>query len=1061
MSTKFSTSINIERDQNTKYRYIVTPNAKNIALQMANAFQSGMHSFSIIGSYGTGKSSFIIALENCLKNNNSDLFQNNGQFSGKQDFEFLNIVGDYCPLEQLLKKKFKTDEDPLEYLDSYYRKLSKQDKFLFIVVDEFGKILEHAARNNINEELYYVQKFAEFVNNPNRNIVFISTLHQGFNSYSVALAREQRNEWEKVKGRFFEIVFNEPIEQLLFLAAERLSVENISDSSHSNLIPLYKLALGKKFVNSTFLKKETILKLAPIDVYAAITLTIAMQRYGQNERSLFTFLESQNGGLKDVDNDSTYSISDVYDYLIYNFHSYISERNSDSTNWNAINMSLQRVEALFDEQNVIDCLKIVKTIGLLNLFASAGAIIDKELLLQYSSLALGIEDIENKINLLEKYQIIKYLRFKNRYVLYDGTDINIELELEKARGAIHKESNVTDKLKAYFDFSVVQAKSESYLKGTPRFFEYTITDEPIVENPVGEIDGRINLIISNNLSFEEIVTISENNSSAIVYVYFKASNKIVDQIFDIDKHQYLIDKVISSDDKVALSEVRSSLHHSKSRLKEILINSLFDEVSTSWIYKGKTVSINNSKALNKLISDVCADVYYKVPNLKNELLNKEKYSSVISSARVSLLNAIIDNQSVADLGFKRDKFPPEKSIYLTLLKNTGIHRFEDGSWCLGSPIKDNSFDHLWQTCENFIQVAQTKRLSIKQLIEELKRPPYKLKQGFIDFWVPIFLLAKKEEYALYSNEAYIPQINKEVLELLQKSPNDFFIKSFSVVGVKLDLFNKYREALKISSKEAIDEKSFIETIKPFLIFYRGLSDYAKKTKKISKLSLDFRNVIANASDPEKTFFEDLPNALGFKDLDLVNNQSHLNNFVECLQSSITELKRCYLGLLNRIEDSVIKQLGYNLIDFDSYYPSILGRFENVKEYLLDESLLVFYKRLTAVYRDRESFLNSISFVVINKPLNQLNDEEEDFLITSLIHLFSELQNFVELSESYDPDFQVARCELTEPSFSMIKQVSLPKSMVSEKEELKNKILSLLTENKDLNDMALIELLKGY
>lgn len=1055
---KFSTSINIERDQNTIYRYIVTPNAKNIALQLANAFQSGMHSFSIIGSYGTGKSSFIIALENCLKNNDSDLFVNKGQYSDKQDFCFLNIVGDYCSLEELLKKKLDIETDPLEYLEKYYDSINKKNEFLFIVVDEFGKILEHAAKNNVSDELYYVQKFAEFVNNPNRNIVFISTLHQGFNSYSSALNREQRNEWEKVKGRFFEIVFNEPIEQLLYLAAERLAKDKIDDESNLKLVSLYELALDKKFISNSFLKKETIVKLFPIDVYAAITLTIAMQRYGQNERSLFTFLESQNIGFKEIKQDVTYNISDVYDYLIYNFHSYISERNSDSTNWNAVNMSIQRVEALFESSEVIDSLKLVKTIGLLNLFASAGAVIDKELLVQYSRIALGIHNAEHIISLLEKFQIVKYLKFKNRYVLYDGTDINIDLELEKAGGSIHKELNITDKLKAYLDYNIIQAKAVSYRTGTPRFFEYKITEEPIIENPIGEIDGYINLIVSNNKDQSELLSISSEHNNAIVYVYYKASDKIIDQIFEIDKHQYLIDKVVSSDDRVALNEVRSSMHHCKSSLKELLLNSLFDGTDTAWIYKGQSVEISSSKDLNKLISDVCAEVYYKCPIFKNELLNKEKYTSVISTARVNILNAVVENVSIVDLGFKRDKFPPEKSIYLTLLKKTGIHRFEDGVWCLGEPLKDNSFDYLWKACENFITAAQSKRLSIKLLIEELKRPPFKLKQGFIDFWVPIFLLAKKEEYALYSNDAYVPQINKEVLELLQKSPNDFFIKSFSVVGVKLDLFNKYREALKVTAKDVIDEKSFIETIKPFLLFYKGLNDYAKKTKKISKLSIEFRNVIANASDPEKTFFEDLPNALGFKDLDLINNSDHLNNFVESLQSSISELKRCYIGLLNRVEDSIMHKLGYSTIDFEYYYPSILNRFEKVKEYLLDENLLVFYKRLMANYRDRESFLNSISYVVLNKPLNQLVDEEEEFLITHLIFLFDELQNFVELSEDYDPNFEIIRCQLTAPLISTTKQVSLPKKMSKEKNDLKSEIKKLLTDNKDLNCMALIELL---
>ena len=81
---------------------------------------------------------------------------------------------------------------------------------------------------NPEEELYFIQQFAEYIGNPRRNIVLITTLHQNFNSYAYKLNNSQQNEWEKVKGRFKEIVFNEPVEQLLFLASNFLKENNSS-----------------------------------------------------------------------------------------------------------------------------------------------------------------------------------------------------------------------------------------------------------------------------------------------------------------------------------------------------------------------------------------------------------------------------------------------------------------------------------------------------------------------------------------------------------------------------------------------------------------------------------------------------------------------------------------------------------------------------------------------------------------------------------------------------------------------------------------------------------------
>lgn len=88
---------------------------------------------------------------------------------------------------------------------------------------------------------------------------------------------------------------------------------------------------------------------------------------------------------------------------------------------------------------------------------------------------------------------------------------------------------------------------------------------------------------------------------------------------------------------------------------------------------------------------------------------------------------------------------------------------------------------------------------------------------------------------------------------MQKSPAGFSIKAFNVDGVKLDLFNKYREALGLMQDAEFTADSLIETIKPFLLFYKKLNKYTKQTKRLQKSTVQFRAVLASAKDPEKTF----------------------------------------------------------------------------------------------------------------------------------------------------------------------------------------------------------------
>lgn len=92
----FTTSINIERDFGKTPHYIVTANARQTIGKIINHFASGIHSFCLIGSYGTGKSSFILALENCLCGKTvgkNVLLSQRGQFNSFEQFSFINIVG--------------------------------------------------------------------------------------------------------------------------------------------------------------------------------------------------------------------------------------------------------------------------------------------------------------------------------------------------------------------------------------------------------------------------------------------------------------------------------------------------------------------------------------------------------------------------------------------------------------------------------------------------------------------------------------------------------------------------------------------------------------------------------------------------------------------------------------------------------------------------------------------------------------------------------------------------------------------------------------------------------
>lgn len=1067
---KFNLSTNIEYNNINNLDYIVTPNAVNVAGGIIDGYKSGVHSYNIIGTYGTGKSSFILAFEHdiALKKEQKPFFFNPENLIGEGSFEILNIVGDYMELSTMLAKSLKVEgsgNSIIDELDSYYKHLEKEGKTLIIVIDEFGKILEHAAKNNPERELYFLQKFAEYVNHTDHNILFLTTLHQNFSSYARELSDSEIKEWDKVKGRFKELVFVEPVEQLLYLASVRNNQKIENYVVEENFRELFLLAKKTAFLSDSF-SYNIARGLYPLDPFAAFVITRAIQEYGQNERSLFSFLNA--GGKRSfkefVPNEKlTYNLEEVYNYIQSNFYSYLTDVNSESMQWSAIRIAAERVEGQtwITPEEMINALKLIKTIGLLNIFGTAAFKMNLRAMKQYAKFALDIHDAGEIIRKLETFKIIRYAQYKERFILFEGTDVDIEAEVAKASLIVSRPVNYIDRLCKLYTNKMIAVKSSYYKNGTPRYFEYIVTNKPLSKEPKEDVDGFINLIFSHeDNALEEIKKHSKEEKYPILYAYFNKTDEIVDSLHNIDKYQYIINRVLlDKADHVAQSELNKMIEFEQIKLNSLIYESLYSFAGgVSWIYSGKEKTIRNHRDLNIILGQICDEIYSKTPILHNELFNKHKLTGAISTAKKKFIKAMLNNSDVEDLGFDNKKFPPEKTIYYTLLKNTGLHS------SLGfSETPSDSIRTLWDACEEFLKSTSSKPRKISLLIKMLSEAPYKLKQGFIDFWIPTYFIIKRNDYSLYNkNGMYIPRLTEEFFELLAKNSGDFLVKALDVSGVKVDFFNKYRHFINLGSDE-ITGDSLLETIRPFFLFYNSLNAYTKHTNKFNhKETVRFRNILQKAKDPEKTFFEDIPEALGYSQEDF-EDENKIKEYCYLVERSIRELRSCYTDLIDRIEQKIIEELALDSFDYTEYIVEIRDRMSYVKEYLLTDRQREFYTHVMTTYESREEWYQSICYTALDQPLTNLKDEQEDILINNLITLFSVCRKYIDISKftQENKSDQIYSFDLVSNKGDNFKSMtySLPDNLQKESDELKSRIKELLTGNTNLNVCTVIRTLK--
>ena len=1068
MANNFTTSVNIIRDTDRDFNYIPTPNARQVVSQIVNDFKKGIRSFNVVGTYGTGKSSFLLAFEQSIKGTKR-YFEPNLLTNPK--FEFVKIIGSYSSIVEQFADAFEAQtnkyqqENILSEIYNRYHSIGKDNKVLFILIDEFGKFLEYASKHNPEKELYFVQQLAEFCNNPKYNIVLITTVHQSLESYAYSLSKTQQQEWTKVKGRFREITFNEPVEQLLFLASEYVAENFETKTSKSDIEKCLKLTTETKAFNfnKDFLK-EIASKLYPLDILSANVLTLSLQRYGQNERSLFSFLESSDHtGLAKFNKKENpfYNLSNVYDYLNFNFYSFLTSKyNPDFSAWSAIRSSIEEVERAFDS-NINDYIKTVKTIGLLNIFSASGSILDLNFFIDYLTIACGVSDAKVVIKNLEAKNIIRYRSHSKRFILFEGTDLDIQTALIEAGNKISEVVDITTLLNKHIQFNPVFAKQYSFSTGTPRYFEFIISDYPIQRTPEGEIDGFVNLVFNSKLKESDIQNKSKLQEDAIIYCFFENSAEIKNLLFEIEKIQKVLEE--NKDDKVARRELENIIESQIRLLNHYITDSIYSGCKeVKWFFNGIEKKIADKKDFNKLLSQVCSIVYDATPVYKNELVNKHKISTSIHTAKKNYFKALANDWDKENLGFEDSKFPPEKTIYLSLLKENSISPIRENTTDVISIDRTSSFYKLWKASVDFLESAKSEQLKISELNDLLNKRPFKLKQGLIDFWVPTFLFLKRDDFAIFNDESYIPTLSEENLELIAKYPEKYSIKTFDIEGVKLDIFNSYRTFLNIATKQKFDNNSFIETIKPFIVFYKQLPEYSKNTKRLSPSAIKIRKAIETSKDPEETFFDAFPSALGLTLSILQQDKSKLQSFTTNLQDSVRELRTAYDELVKRFEDFICSEFVGQATDFEEYKSYLQKRFAKLKKHMLLSNQKTFVQRLDSPLDDRKAWLNSIAQAVTGKTLEAFTDEDEILLYEKFKAMILELDSLTKISKS---DIDESKEEVIgvkiDSFFSKIdpKVVRVPKNKSREIEQLKNELKNKLGKDNTSNIAAVLNLLK--
>jgi hypothetical protein len=899
---------------------------------------------------------------------------------------------------------------------------------IVFIIDELGKNLEYAVQNQAAEDLYLLQQLAELPKDKGYQVYIVGLLHQSFVDYGERLASVQRNEWSKIQGRFEDIPFKDSPAQMMRLIGQAIDQSN-ADAFHCaihNQAAEWLECLPSDIKDDY--TQEVLADTYPLHPITALVLPMLCTRYAQNDRSLFTFLTSAepysfNNFLHEsiVENHvlPTLKLDKVYDYFIEAVGSGLASR-PNLQRW----VEIQNLIADAKGKD-IDSLRVLKTIGILNLVTTTGAMRATRTLVTLAMCEIPSDDSKSHWkqvieNLLQK-GIITHRRQLDELRIWQGSDFNVDIELtnylEKER------SPLVSLLSTIRPLKPIVAQRHSYKTGTLRYFERryidSLQDFKKLRCSGDDSDGLVGYWVDEGQAVNVPATTTDGKPLVLL-----CPSKL--DILRIRAREFAALKKIQSlapelqNDGVARLELRYRLVQAEQLLNET-ISQAFDVTTNNacWI-AGKQEIIDRITDLNAKLSDMCDEVYHQGLTLWNELINRRELTAQGTKARRELIEAMSENLDRERLCL--EGFGPEVSMYYSVLVETGIHHQENGEWGFYPPNETSGLQTIWQVIDDFCLQAKYKIQTLDRLYKILEAPPYGVKRGVMPVLLAAVLLYHVDDVGVYKDGTFIPILGTEHFELLVKDPSRFAVKYFEVVGLRSQVFKELESILRkkdTSVMRGVRNSTLLVVVKPLFQFVKKLPTYTTKTKRLSSEALAILQNLQKAQEPDELLFNSLPISCGLNPIIAAEEDDGTvaRTLRKKLVTALHEIQTAYDRLLDEcqllLRNAFAVRSGEEKLRED-----LRVRGSYLSGQVLERRVMSFVKAAVDENASDTEWLEALVMIVADKPAESWTDEDVtnfELKLSDLARRFKNLEALQKDSQTRTSEgFEARKITVTRP-----------------------------------------------
>lgn len=1039
IARRFQRSIRIDADHNdlqALHGFVCPKSSADVLAAVAHhVSETGHGAFTWTGPYGSGKSSLVVALSALLsadpklakaattaigrKTAHAVLEalppKSKGWLSlpvvGRRD-DAATVIGEALierGLVEETRRKRWTDDSIVAALSELSNRHPRSEGGLVLFIDEMGKFLESAAQDGT--DVYLFQLLAEAASRSGGRLIIIGILHQAFEEYAHRLSREMRDEWSKIQGRYVDLSVNAAGEEQIELISRAIENDRAL-SKPGKLSTQISAEIKRHRPGASPDIAETLEGCWPLHpVVPCLLGPISRRRFGQNQRSIFGFLNSAEPyGFQDFirnnDEGVLYEPDRLWDYLRVNLEPSILA-SPDGHRWAMAAEAIERCEALGGDALHT---KLLKSVALVDLFKERSGIVPTDEVLAACGGAASKKQIAEALEQLRKWSLIVYRKFADAYAIYAGSDFDIDRAVQDT---LHHVREVDfSGLQTLAGLQPILAKRHYHETGALRWFDVEVAPLNGLVDRAGSYKPHAGTIGQFLLA---IPTEGETAEEAQKICREAArQSKDWDIVAGLSQRAWAITELarelialteVQEDhpdlagDPVAQREVQARHAILQGQLEEE-IRRAFD--SATWYLKNHTPRQWLHAELNNVASDLASRRFPLSPRLNNELLNRIKPSSNAVAAQNALLRAMVLNEGKPRLGI--EGYPAEGGLFASILETTGLYSSTSEGWRFAAPSADNDpfgLLPLWKAAGELLQNAEDRTVSVAEVYKLWSAPPFGLKDGLMPVMAVAFILSRREQVALYREGVFQARFKDIDVEILAKDANDVQLRWMDLSAFSRRLLSSMAQVVRdLDTANSLTHLAPIDVARGLIAIFDRLHVWTKRTTQLSSNAIRVRDLFKMANDPNKFLFDDIPAAFGGRGA--LDSEEGIRSVVDDVRQGLEELVQSYPSMLRRLNDLMLGELQVPNSSPQSL-AELRARAENVKDIGGDFRLNAFVGRLSS-FGGNEEDIEGLASLAANKPPRDWTDSDLDraaLEIANLAQMFVKAENFARVKGRVD------------------------------------------------------------